>query len=102
MNKMYLLAATIFAASSVQAENVPLTNGDFSAGIQHFSGFNSGPDIPGWSDYGTINDGGAENPGAWWGAYNGGYSAFIASGTGAYNTSGYTIPAGAVFNVGFV
>jgi hypothetical protein len=102
MNKIYLLAAAIFAASSVQAENIPLTNGDFAAGVQHFGGFDSGPDIPGWSDYGTVADGGAENPGAWWGAYNGGYSAFIANGTGAYNTSAHTIQAGEVFTVGFV
>ncbi len=100
MNKIYLLAATIFAVSSVQAQTlIPLTNGDFELTTQNnFGGFDSAPDIPGWSNYGTIADGGAEQSGAWWGTYSG-YSAFIANGNGAYNLSTYTIQAGDEFTV---
>jgi hypothetical protein len=104
MNKICLLAATIVAASSVQAQiNIPLTNGDFAAGVTYFGGFDSGPDIAGWSNYGPVTDGGSEGPGAWWATYNGGYSAFIVNppGSGAFNTSGYTIQAGDQFTVSF-
>ncbi len=104
MNKMFFLAATILAASSVQAASVTLTNGDFEATTQNnFGGFDSAPDIPGWSNYGTVSDGGVELAG-WWGTYNNGRSAFIASagGNGAYNLSDYTIQAGDVFTLSFV
>ncbi|MEO7098235.1 MAG: LamG-like jellyroll fold domain-containing protein [Luteolibacter sp.] len=103
MNKIYLLAATILAAFNVQAGSIPLTNGDFEATTaNYFGGFDPTPDTtPGWSDYGTVADGGVENNG-WWGTYKSGRSAFIANGTGAYNTSGHTIQDGEVFTVGFV
>lgn len=104
MNKIYLLAATIFAVSGVQAASIPLTNGDFEATTQNnFGGFDSAPDIVGWANFGTVTDGGVEQSNAWWGTYNGGRSAFIVSpaGSGAVNTSGYTIQAGDTFTVSF-
>lgn len=105
MNKIYLLAATIVAVSSVQAQTpIPLANGDFELTTQNnFGGFDSAPDIVGWANFGTVADGGVEQNGAWWGTYNGGRSAFIVSpaGSGAVNTSGYTIQAGDTFTVSF-
>ena len=108
MNKICLLAATILAASSVQAASIVLTNGDFEATTaDNFGGFNSAPDVPGWADYGVDSAGqtGVQAAGAWWGTYSG-YSAYIGNassgGSGAYNLSTYTIQAGDVFTVGFV
>jgi hypothetical protein len=92
-----LLAAT----SSMQAAIITLPNGDFEATTaNNFGGFDSAIDIPGWSNYGTIADGGAENSSAWWGTHSG-YSAFIANGNGAYNLSAYTIQTGDEFTVSF-
>lgn len=102
MTKLSLLAATLIAATAAQAQTVTLPNGDFEAGVANFpDGFDADPDIPGWSDLGTITDSGVEGSGAWWGTYDG-HAAFMAVGNGASNLSSYTIQAGDAFTVNFV
>ncbi len=106
MKKLCFLAAILVAAANVQAQivQVPLPNPGFEEpGENSFpGGFEATPNVPGWFDLTPPTDAGIEGPAAWWGTYNGGFSAFMAPGNGAYNISEYTILAGEEYTVGFV
>ena len=108
MKKICLLAATIAAAATMQAQEIALTNGDFEAGVVHFpTGFDApAADIPGWQNLDlpahTWDSGVEGGAGIWWGTYNGGYSAFMKAGDGAFNLSDYTIQEGDAYVVSFV
>lgn len=85
------------------------TNLDFDSGAVTtpgpFKGFDApaAPEIIGWSNYGTVNDGGVEASGAWWiQGYAYGNCAFVNVGGGAYNLSSYIIQAGDIFDVSFI
>ncbi len=83
-------------------KRIDFENPDFEAGIANFSdGFDADPDIPGWIDY-NISDAGVEGGSAWWGTYNGSFSAFFAPGNSAYLLSEYSIQEGDEFDLGYV
>lgn len=86
---------------------IALENSDFEAGVgswPEFDGFdNPAHDVPGWKNYPTVIDSaGVEAGNAWWGTYNGTFSAFFFPGRGAYLTSQYTIKPGDSFDIGYV
>jgi len=63
-------------------------------------GFDSSPDVPGWSDVGTSADSGVEN--SFYGVGSGAYAAwFKNTDDGAYQMTGYTIHTNDLFLVGF-
>ena len=101
-----LLASVALLAVSVQASSVVVTNGDFELGAfmtSNFKGFDTSSDVVAWvneGDVAELNDAGVEGSGAWWGTYSGG-AAFMSSGDGTYNMTGYTIQPGDRYTVGF-
>lgn len=107
MKKLCLLTVAMFTASLAQAASIDSTfsNLDFdeSTASNFPDGFDSasGYDVPGWMDYGTIDDAGIEPEGAWWSPYQE-YSAFAKIDNGAYNLSSYVIQDGDVFDLSFV
>jgi hypothetical protein len=102
--------ANLAKASPVAPPTPPaiaLENADFEAGVgswPEFDGFdNPAHDVPGWTNYFTpMDSAGVEAGNAWWGTYNGSFSAFFFPGRGAYLKSQYTIKAGDTFDVGYV
>lgn len=105
ITSLAVIGVTLALAGSSDAQQITtFENLDFEAGVQNFpSGFdNPAADVPGWRNYTAITDSGTEGPGAWWGTYNGGFSAFMKGNEGAYNLSDYTIQAGDAFSVDFV
>ncbi|MDQ8205675.1 LamG-like jellyroll fold domain-containing protein [Pelagicoccus sp. SDUM812003] len=82
-----------------------LENADFEAGVgswPEFDGFdNPDHDVPGWTNY-SITDAGVEAGNAWWGTYEGSFSAFMAPGNAAYLLSEDTIEEGDEFELSFV
>jgi hypothetical protein len=110
----YALSATDVAALATATPDIPpgpakiaLENADFEAGVgswPEFDGFdNPAHDVPGWRNYpAVIDSAGVEGGNAWWGTYNGSFSAFFFPGRGAYLTSQYTIQPGDVFDFGYV
>ncbi|HEY8993689.1 MAG TPA: hypothetical protein VIM71_03310, partial [Lacunisphaera sp.] len=108
------LNATDVAALAAASPDIPpgpakiaLENADFEAGVgswPEFDGFdNPAHDVPGWKNYpAVLSDAGVEAGNAWWGTYNGTFSAFLFPGCGAYLTSEYTIKPGDTFDIGYV
>jgi hypothetical protein len=85
---------------------IALENADFEAGVgswPEFDGFdNPAHDVPGWKNYpSALDSAGVEAGNAWWGTYNGSFSAFFFPGRGAYLTSQYTIKPGDSFDIGY-
>jgi hypothetical protein len=108
-----LNAADVANLASATLESPPgpakiaLENADFEAGVgswPEFDGFdNPAHDVPGWKNYpAVLNDAGVEAGNAWWGTYNGTFSAFFFPNRGAYLTSQYTIKPGDSFDLGYV
>jgi hypothetical protein len=104
-----VIASVLAMVATTSAQNISshFENLDFEAGVVNvgggFNGFdNPAHDIPGWRDHAGIFDAGVEGPGAWWGTYAGGHSAFINGGGSAYNLSDYTIQPGDLFAIEFV
>ena len=90
-----------------RAPAIALENADFEAGVgswPEFDGFdNPAHDVPGWTNYHTpMDSAGVEAGNAWWGTYNGSFSAFFFPGRGAYINSQYTIEPGDTFDIGYV
>lgn len=110
----YALNATDVAALAAATPEIPpgpakiaLENADFEAGVgswPEFDGFdNPAHDVPGWKNYpAVIDSAGVEAGNAWWGTYNGSFSAFFFPGRGAYLTSEYIIKPGDSFDIGYV
>jgi len=110
----YALNAADVAALAAAIPEVPpgpakiaLENADFEAGVgswPEFDGFdNPAHDVPGWKNYpAAIDSAGVEAGNAWWGTYNGSFSAFFFPGRGAYINSEYTIKPGDTFDIGYV
>jgi hypothetical protein len=85
---------------------IALENADFEAGVgswPEFDGFdNPAHNVPGWTNYpATLDSAGVEAGNAWWGTYNGSFSAFFFPGRGAYLQSQYTIKSGDTFDIGY-
>lgn len=85
---------------------IALENADFEAGVgswPEFDGFdNPAHDVPGWRNFpSSMDSAGVEAGNAWWGTYNGSFSAFLFPGRGAYLQSQYTIKAGDSFDIGY-
>jgi hypothetical protein len=85
---------------------IALENADFEAGVgswPEFDGFdNPAHDVPGWKNYpATMDSAGVEAGNAWWGTYNGSFSAFLFPGRGGYLQSEYTIKPGDTFDIGY-
>lgn len=104
-------AVAALAAASLEIPPGPakiaLENADFEAGVgswPEFDGFdNPAHDVPGWTNHpSTLTEAGVEAGNAWWGTYNGSFSAFFFPGRGAYLTSEYTIKQGDTLDIGYV
>ncbi|MFT3829351.1 MAG: LamG domain-containing protein [Opitutaceae bacterium] len=88
------------------AAKIALENADFEAGVgswPEFDGFdNPAHDVPGWTNYpASMDSAGVEAGNAWWGTYNGSFSAFFFPGRGAFLQSQYPIKAGDSFDIGY-
>ncbi|HLP09110.1 MAG TPA: LamG-like jellyroll fold domain-containing protein [Opitutaceae bacterium] len=88
------------------AATIALENADFEAGVgswPEFDGFdNPAHDVPGWTNYpSTMDSAGVEAGNAWWGTFNGSFSAFFFPGRGAFLQSQYVIKAGDSFDIGY-
>ncbi len=102
--RLAIIASVLAVVATANAQNISsyFENLSFDAGVQNFpTGFdNPSADVPGWRNNTAMTDSGTEGPGAWWGTHDN-FSAFMASGNGAYNLSTYTIQAGEVFSLSF-
>lgn len=107
---VFATVAITLTTAVAQAELInSFVNANFESGIVTtpgpFKGFDApaAPEIIGWSNYGTVNDGGVEASGAWWiQGYAYGNCAFVNVGAGAFNLSSYVIQAGDLFDVSFI